>query len=167
MNSTLHHCAHSRHEPLEDRLHRILEHGPRAIDERLAELDAEWSSGRVTKVTLAVISGVGLVLAFLVSPWFAVLPALASVCLVQYIFNQPCAVSKMARWVGFRGGREIEEERLALKALRGDFKHLPTVHQVDDDSISRMVDEGGPAYEDDDHVSPHEAVREVVGAARN
>ncbi len=155
-------------EGLEYRLRLAVEGGSDGINARLAECEREWSAGRVTKLALAAVIGGGLALAFLVSPWFVVLPALGTFCLVQYLFRQPCLMSRLVRAAGFRPLHDIDEERLALKALRGDFKYLPTVHDVDShDAISRFEDEGGPAL-DDEHLrsTPQEAVRDVLSATR-
>ncbi|MBY0230509.1 MAG: hypothetical protein K2W96_14585 [Gemmataceae bacterium] len=153
---------------LEARLHHVVEQGPAAIDERLIDLENEWSAGRATKVALALVIGAGLLLTFLVSPWFAVLPALGAFCLVQYLYRRPCLMSQVVRRMGFRPMSEIDQERLALKALRGDFKHLPTMHQVEDhDAISRFEDEGGPAIDREDRVSPREAVKEILTATKH
>ena len=159
-----------KHATLEARLHHVVEQGPAAIDERLQDLENEWSAGRATKVALAVIIGAGLALTFLASPWFAVLPALGTFCLVQAMSTRscPCMMTQLVRGMGFRHGADIEQERLALKALRGDFKHLHTVHQVEDhDAISRFEDEGGPAVDREDRVSPREAVNEILTATRH
>jgi hypothetical protein len=69
---------------------------------------------------------------------------------------------------GYRTGTEIHEEITALKALRGDFRNLPTVHEIEDpDAIARLEGEGGIVFESDHlKVDPREAVREAVTAAR-
>jgi len=154
--------------PLEQRLKRLLDDGPQAIEERLAQLDREWSAGRVTKLTLAVIIGGGLALTFWVSPFWAVLPALAAVSLLQALFTRDSLLAELFGRVGFRPGCDIEQEKLALRALRGDFKRLPTMHDVEDrDAIARLEGEGGIAPEHDEPKSDvYEAVREVVGATR-
>ena len=50
--------------------------------------------------------------------------------------------------MGFRSGSEIDHERLALKVLRGDFRHLPTVQESENkDDIARLEGEGGIALD--------------------
>ena len=65
---------------------------------------------------------------------------------------------------------KIEEEKFALKTLRGDFRHLPTVHDLEaKEEISRLEGEGGPALDDDvlpPKVDPKDAVKEVLQATR-
>jgi len=154
--------------PLEERLHRCLTDGPAALEQRLQQLDREWTVGRFIKVSLAVIIGVGLALTFWVNPYWAVLPALAALCLLQYLFSRHSLLGELFRGFGFRPGCEIEQEKLALRALRGDFKRLPTLHDVEDrEAISRLEGEGGPAIEHDEPKSDiHEAVQSVVTATR-
>jgi len=154
--------------PLEERIHQCLDDGPVALERRLQHLDREWSAGRVTKVTLAIVIGIGLALTFWVSPYWAVLPGLAALCLLQYLFSRQGLLTELYHRIGFRNGCEIEQEKLALRALRGDFKRLPTLHDVEDrDAISRLEGEGGPAVEPEESKSDvYEAVREVVVATR-
>ena len=45
---------------------------------------------------------------------------------------------------GFRTAAEIDQERYALKALRGDFRHLPAFTTIDNrEAIARFDGEGG------------------------
>ena len=68
--------------------------------------------------------------------------------------------------LGFRQGTEIERERLALRALRGDFRFVPTMHEVEShDDISRLEGEGGiAAFPHERKIDPHEAAVEVLRA---
>jgi len=157
-------AALARRAAFEQHLARIAEGGPAAICERLCDLDREWTSGRMAKVTTGILILAGLLLAVFVSPWFAVLPAIGGLLLVQYVFARRSWLGELYNAAGYRSGLEIEEERIALKALRGDFKHLPTVHDIEDrDAISRLEGEGGMVVEPDAaKVDPQEAVRQVV-----
>lgn len=152
---------------LEPRLHRILDAGPAAIDERLAQLDREWSAGRAAKVLVAglVLTGLGLALA--VDPLWLLLPIAGGACMSQYLFGRSCWVGTLMTSLGFRPGAAIDTEKVALRTLRGDFRHLPTVHDVvDADAISRLEGEGGPAVDDDrPKVDPRDAVHDVLAAA--
>ena len=58
----------SRVEALEQRLACLADAGPEAINERLAELDSEWTSGRMTKTTTAVVILAALVVRDILQP---------------------------------------------------------------------------------------------------
>ena len=136
---------------LECRLRKVIDAGPTAIAERLEELDSEWTAGRAVKATAGVLIVGGLALSLTLNLWWLVLPIVGGALLVQYLFGRTTLVGKMFHALGFRPGSEIDQEKLALRALRGDFAHLPTVHTIEDrDALNRMEGEGGPAMEMDD-----------------
>ena len=153
---------------LEQRLACLADAGPAAIDTRIAELDHECSAGRMAKVTLGVVIVVGSALAALVSPWWLILPGVAALFLLQYLFTRRALLTTAFAGAGYRTGTEIEHEKFALKALRGDFKGVPTVHDIEaQDDITRLEGEGGIVVEpDDSKVDPKEAVREVIEATK-
>src|SRR3954447_14314424 len=151
----------SRANVLEQRLACLADAGPAAIDERLNEIESEWSAGRVTKAVIGVTMVVGLALTALFSPWWLLLPAAGSLFLLQYLFSRTSWLGLTFQEMGFRSGAEIEQEKLALKTLRGDFRHLPTVHDIEThEDISRLEGEGGIVVEPEAHkVDPKEAAK--------
>ena len=159
-------CA--RMTELEQRLACLADAGPAAITDRLAQLDREWSAGRVAKVALGVTILVGFALTALLGPWWLILPAAAALFLLQYTFSRSSWLTATFREMGYRTGAEIEHEKFALKTLRGDFKHVPTVHDIEaQDDITRLEGEGGIVVEpDDSKVDPKVAIREVIQATQ-
>jgi hypothetical protein len=157
--------GHRRAE-FEQHLARIAEVGPTAISDRLCELDRQWTASRLSKATAGALILAGLPLAVFVNPWFAVVPAVGGLLLAQYAFARRSWLDGLFRVIGYRTGGEIDEERFALKALRGDFKNLPTVHDIEDrDAITRLEGEGGMVVEpDESKVDPQEAAQRVVQA---
>jgi hypothetical protein len=149
---------------LPTRLAKIAANGPAAIDQRLHELECEWTTGRLVKASSGVLLIAGLALAAFVSPWWLILPAIAGVVLAQYLFFCRSVFTDLFAAAGFRSGAEIENERIALRILRGDFRHLPTVFEVEDrEAVSRMEGEGGPAIDlDDDKLDPKEAANRIL-----
>ncbi len=158
-------CA-SPDKTLCDRIARIAEEGPEAVTRRLTELDAEWTVGRWVKVICGGMLLAGLVLALAVDPWWLLLVGVGGVILTQYLFFRRSVLGWLLTPAGVRPGAEIEDERIALRVLRGDFKCLPTLGQVreEDDAVSRMVDEGGPALDDDDDKLPSRDVALLITA---
>jgi len=159
--------SRSRPDALEQRLHKIVEAGPVAIDARLAELDSEWTAGRAAQGTAGVLLLAGLALGLAVNPWWFVLPIATASLLAPLAFGRRSLLGEMFHAAGFRSGVEIDREKLALRALRGDFRNLPTVHQIEDpEALTRMEGEGGIVYEPDyDKVDARSAVKEVIVVA--
>jgi len=148
-------------------LRSVIDGGPAAIAERLEQLDREWTTGRATKAAAAVMIVTGVALSLL-SPWWLILPVIGGLMLLQYLFGRHSLTGAFFHSLGLRSGCEIEHEKMALKALRGDFQNLPTLHQVEDaDATARMEGEGGIAVEyDEPKVHPDTAVKEVIGAVK-
>lgn len=94
---------------------------PETIDRRLAELDREWDVERTLEANAATFSLVGVTLAAGVDRRFLVLPGLVATFLLQHALQGWCPPLPILRRWGVRTQGEIEEERYALKALRGDF----------------------------------------------
>ena len=102
----------------------IVARGRAAIDERLRELDREWDMERTLETNAASVALFGLGMgAFADRRWFA-LPALVCGFLLQHALQGWCPPVPIFRRRGVRTMREIDEERFALKALRGDFRSL-------------------------------------------
>jgi hypothetical protein len=100
--------------------------GPAAIDARLAQLDQEWDIERMLEANAATVSLIGLTLGAAVNrKWFA-LPAVVAGFLLQHALQGWCPPLPVFRRWGFRTASEIDYERYALKALRGDFRSLPS-----------------------------------------
>ena len=94
---------------------------PERIDQRLRELDAEWDTERTLEANAASLSLVGTVLGVTVDKRWLLLPAAVTAFLLQHAVQGWCPPLPILRRLGFRTAREIEIERNALKALRGDY----------------------------------------------
>ncbi|WP_225870696.1 hypothetical protein [Sphingobium sp. EP60837] len=88
---------------------------------RFQTLDREWDIERTLEANAAGIALLGLALGASVNPWFFALPAIVAGFLMQHALQGWCPPVPILRKLGFRTAREIEEERMALKAMRGDF----------------------------------------------
>ena len=98
--------------------------GSRAIRRRLAELDREWDIERTLESNAAIVSLIGLGLGRLVNRRWYLLPGLVAAFLFQHAVQGWCPPLPIFRRMGIRTAREIDHERYALKALRGDFNEL-------------------------------------------
>jgi hypothetical protein len=98
---------------------------PEHIDERLMELDKEWDIERTLQVNAAALAFTGIILGVLSRRWWLLLPTAVTGFLFQHGMQGWCPPLPVMRRLGMRTVREIEAERYALKALRGDFKDIP------------------------------------------
>lgn len=169
-HASAHRCeTYLKGETTEQRLSRLADCGPAAIDDRLAELDREWSAGRATKGMLGVVTLIGMGLGLSLGGWWYILPVVAGLFLLQYLFSRTSWMGRVFHEAGLRSGHEIEEEKFALKILRGDFCNLPTVHDIEDrDAVSRLEGEGGPAVEfETEKVDSRDAAKQLLHATRS
>ncbi len=106
-----------------DRLARYAD-APRAeVTHRLDALDGEWDTDRAIELEVAVTGLAGLALARR-QPAFLALPVLAAGALLIHSLTGRDPLLPVMRRLGLRSSQEIERERFALKALRGDFAML-------------------------------------------
>lgn len=105
--------------------------GPEAIRQRLDELDREWDIERFLEVNASVVVLTGLALGLVRDRRWLIVPILASGFLLQHALEGWCPPVPILRRLGTRTSAEIEHERYALKALRGDFQHLEIPSQSD------------------------------------
>jgi hypothetical protein len=122
------HTAQDVNEQIREQTRQNIEQtaagGPAAIKRRLGELDHEWDIERALEANAASVSLLGLALGASVHRRFFLLPAAVAGFLLQHALQGWCPPLSVLRRLGFRTQSEIEEERYALKALRGDFQNL-------------------------------------------
>jgi hypothetical protein len=94
---------------------------PTRIAERLRELDAEWDIERCLETAAPTFSLIGLTLGITKDRRFLAIPLIVQAFFLQHALQGWCPPLPMLRRLGFRTTSEIERERSALKALRGDF----------------------------------------------
>jgi hypothetical protein len=94
---------------------------PRLIDRRLQELDREWDIERALEANAAIVLLIGLALGRLMNRRWYFLPTAVATFLLQHAVQGWCPPVGLFRRLGVRTEREIDEERYALKLMRGDF----------------------------------------------
>lgn len=109
---------------MEERVARIAAAGPEAVARRLRELDEEWDIERTLEANASTLVAVGSALTLLVDRRFAVVPLVVGSFLLQHATQGWCPPLPIFRRYGYRTQAEIEQERYALKAIRGDFKQV-------------------------------------------
>lgn len=95
---------------------------PYAIERRLQELDEEWDIERTLEANAATAVLIGVGLGALVDRRFFALPAVVAGFLLQHAVQGWCPPLPVFRRWGVRTQPEIDQERYALKVLRGDFR---------------------------------------------
>lgn len=127
--STAHRVPHHTSNHVNERIHRKSEHnvtrvasqGVDGIEDRLAALDKEWDIERTLEANAATLSLVGCALGASVDRRFFAVPAVVAGFLLQHAVQGWCPPLAIFRRLGVRTAAEINQERYALKALRGDF----------------------------------------------
>ena len=98
--------------------------GAGAIQMRLDQLDREWDIERKLEANASTLGFIGVLLAAFVSPWWLILPGVVTFFLFQHAVQGWCPPLIVFRRMGTRTRKEIDREKFALKALRGDFQNL-------------------------------------------
>ena len=94
------------------------------IAKRIKELDQEWDIERYLEANAAIFTFIGATLGLKKSRNWFVLPLIVSIFLLQYAVQGWCPPVSVFRRLGIRTRREIEVEKYAMKALRGDFDEI-------------------------------------------
>ena len=95
-----------------------------ALSRRLEELDQEWDMERVLETNASALALGGVLLGLLVNKKFFLIPCLVLPFLLQHAIQGWCPPVPMFRSRGVRTRKEIDTEKFAVKALRGDFDGL-------------------------------------------
>ena len=90
------------------------------IDGRLRELDAEWDIERILETWSSALTLTGLVMGLGVSRKWLLLPLVVQGFFLQHALQGWCPPLAVLRRLGVRTAREIDDERCALQALRGE-----------------------------------------------
>jgi len=91
------------------------------ITKRIKELDLEWDIERYLEANAAILTSIGAALGLKKSRNWFILPLIVSIFLLQHAVQGWCPPVSVFRRLGIRTRKEIEVEKYALKALRGDF----------------------------------------------
>lgn len=111
----------------------------RLIDSRLQDLDREWDIERALEANAAAVSLVGLALGRLINRRWYFLPTAVAMFLLQHAIQGWCPPVSVFRRLGVRTQREIDEERYALKLMRGDFAGVSHPTQIPVQDVMQAV----------------------------
>jgi hypothetical protein len=108
---------------------------PGEISARINELDKEWDIERYLGVNMSTLAMSGLAAAAISkNKYWNILPAVVLSFFFQHSVQGWCPPLPILRRFKIRTSKEIEQEKYALKILRGDFNNLSpaSVQSVDD-----------------------------------
>jgi hypothetical protein len=119
------HTAERVNQRLQEEAHRRVlgaaGESERALSERIRRLDDTWDIERWLEMNASALAFTGVVLGLLWNrKWFAI-PCLVLPFLFQHAVQGWCPPIPILRRNGVRTRKELDEEKYALKALRGDF----------------------------------------------
>jgi hypothetical protein len=115
--------ARIRHQ-IEASVDKMASAEPGQIDRRLAELDEEWDVERVIGAVAPTGTLLWLLVGLRVNRKLLAIPILIQGFVLFHALEGWLPPLALFRWLGFRTSAEIDHERNALKALRGDFRQV-------------------------------------------
>lgn len=102
-----------------------------AVNRHIDSLEREWDVERYLQSNAGIVSLTGIALGAAVDRRFLLLPAVVFGFFLQHAVQGWCPPLPVFRRMGIRTRREINREKYALKALRGDFDAVPAQRQAD------------------------------------
>jgi hypothetical protein len=102
-----------------------LKHAPDSqLSTRIAELEGESDIERVLEINASTLALTGLALGIFVNRRLLAIPAVVLAFLLQHGLQGWCPPVPVLRRLGIRTRQEIDAEKYAIKAMRGDFESL-------------------------------------------
>jgi hypothetical protein len=92
-----------------------------ALSRRIEQLDEEWDMERVLETNASALALSGVLLGLFVNRKFFIVPCIVLPFLLQHATQGWCPPIPFFRSRGVRTRKEIDTEKAAVKALRGDF----------------------------------------------
>src|SRR5256714_7319931 len=116
-----------------------------AISRRIDALEREWDVERYLETNASAIAFSGVALGLLVNKKFFAVPLIVLPFLFQHAVQGWCPPIPLFRRLGIRTRKEIDAEKYALKAVRGDFDNLPLANNGDTVRRARQAWEAAKA----------------------
>lgn len=99
------------------------------ITQRIHGLEREWDMERLLETNASALAFTGLVLGVIRNKKWLFLPGIVLPFLLQHAVQGWCPPVPLFRRLGVRTREEIEREKFALKALRGDFEEIDSLRR--------------------------------------
>jgi hypothetical protein len=111
-------------QEIEDSVHYHSSQPIEVVSQRIRDLEAEWSIERWLETNASALAFTGTVLGLTVNKKWLAVPLIVTGFLFQHAVQGWCPPVPILRRRGVRTRGEIDEEKFALKFVRGDFKEL-------------------------------------------
>lgn len=98
--------------------------GADEISQRIKELDKEWDIERVLDLSMSFLAICGIISSLLLNKYSIFLTILLLLFFIWHAFQGWCPPIPLLRHFKIRTRPEVDREKYALKAMRGDFKGL-------------------------------------------
>lgn len=110
-----------------------------SISARIEQLELEWDIERILEANASTLAFIGTLLGAFVNPWFLLIPGIVTAFLFQHATQGWCPPLPIFRRMGKRTRNEIDAEKFAMKALRGDFDGLNRTSDVFTEKVIEAV----------------------------
>jgi hypothetical protein len=109
---------------MRERVREYADRSPGAISRRIEELEGEWDMERYLEANASALAFTGVMLGAVHDRRWLIVPGVVLSFLFQHAVQGWCPPVPVFRRLGVRTRQEIEREKYALKALRGDFEGI-------------------------------------------
>jgi hypothetical protein len=109
------------------------------ISARIKELNKEWDIERYLGVNMSTLALIGVALTYFVHINWLILPAIVLVFFFQHSVQGWCPPLPILRLFKIRTRKEIEQEKYALKIIRGDFDDVTKVSQQEIGTLKHAI----------------------------
>lgn len=109
------------------------------ISARIKVLNKEWDIERYLGVNMSTLALIGLELVYFVHINWLLLPAIVLAFFFQHAVQGWCPPLPILRLFKIRTSKEIEQEKYALKLMRGDFNNLLNTTQTNVQTIKQAI----------------------------
>jgi hypothetical protein len=110
------------------------------ISARIQELDKEWDVERYLGVNMSTLAMSGLVVnAVTKNKNWLILPAVVLGFFMQHAIQGWCPPLPILRKLNIRTSKEIEQEKYALKLIRGNFDNLENVSAEEMEKLKQAI----------------------------
>jgi len=117
---------------IETRVREYSQRSESEITRRINELDHEWDIERLLETNASALAFTGLLLGITRSRKWLIVPSVVLPFLFQHAIQGWCPPVPIFRRLGVRTRDEINREKYALKALRGDFDEIDSMRRPEE-----------------------------------
>lgn len=110
------------------------------VSARIKQLDKEWDIERYLGVNMSTIALIGVALSYFVHIYWLILPAVVLLFFFQHSVQGWCPPLPVLRLLKIRTSKEIEQEKYALKIIRGDFANVQTTPIRDVNELKSAIE---------------------------